>query len=188
MTDRPLVTREQAQAWLADGPLEAMADDVISAIHQHMGHDGQSDEANDWVGDLWSAIAALVMPSDLAATVVALHDEVERIEDDLTRALRVRNEALLAAAEELHPGPDGQDYLDREALIREWVDDGHERVDAMNAKQLECVQRVARLRTVLADVLGCFTERGHPGHPCLRTGWQDVEQVAEWRAALGGGS
>lgn len=45
-----------------------------------------------------------------------------------------------------------------------------------------------RLRALLREVLGSFTERGHPGHECLRTPWRSVEWVAEKRAAVTGPS
>lgn len=39
-----------------DGLPEDLYVDIESTIHQHCGHDGQSDEANDWVTDLMSAL------------------------------------------------------------------------------------------------------------------------------------
>ncbi len=47
-----------------------------------------------------------------------------------------------------------------------------------------CCTRVAELEQTLAEVLARFTEKGHPGVPCLRTGWQQVAQVEEWRDAI----
>ena len=40
-----------------------------------------------------------------------------------------------------------------------------------------------RLRGLLDEVLATFTEHGHPGSPCLRTGWHTVERVEAWREA-----
>ena len=42
------------------------------------------------------------------------------------------------------------------------------------------------LREVLRTVLTRFTEKGHPGRPCLRTDWVYVEQVERWREAIDG--
>jgi len=40
------------------------------------------------------------------------------------------------------------------------------------------------LENVLDEVLRNFHERGHPGTPCLRTGWVREDTVAGWRAVL----
>ena len=47
---------------------------------------------------------------------------------------------------------------------------------------------VERLRALLSEVVGYFTEKGYPGEACLRTGWIRVGTVDEWRAALDGGT
>lgn len=49
-----------SEEW-ADGLPEHLYTDIESTIHQHCGHDGQSDEANDWVTDLMSAITPLIV-------------------------------------------------------------------------------------------------------------------------------
>ena len=36
-------------------------------------------------------------------------------------------------------------------------------------------------RTALREALGWLTERGHPGKPCIRSGWIDAERVVELR-------
>lgn len=41
-----------------------------------------------------------------------------------------------------------------------------------------------RLCHTLSRVLDQFTEAGHPGEPCLRTPWQYVRTVEEWKRAL----
>ena len=44
---------------------------------------------------------------------------------------------------------------------------------------------VERLRGVLAEVLRTFAHRGHPGEPCLSSGWQRVRDVERWRREAG---
>lgn len=51
----------QQSADYPDGMPEHLHTDIESTIHQHMGHDGQSDEANDWVTDLMSALEPLIV-------------------------------------------------------------------------------------------------------------------------------
>jgi hypothetical protein len=44
--------------------------------------------------------------------------------------------------------------------------------------------RAQQLAGVLDEVLRHFTHKGHPGEPCLQTGWIREATVARWRAAL----
>ena len=45
-------------------------------------------------------------------------------------------------------------------------------------------ERANTAEATLRTVLDVFYEKGHPGRPCIRTGWIPVETVAKWRAAL----
>lgn len=45
-------------------------------------------------------------------------------------------------------------------------------------------QRLAEVITTLDDVLRHFVHKGHPGEPCLQTGWISERTVARWRAVL----
>lgn len=45
-------------------------------------------------------------------------------------------------------------------------------------------RRLAETRTVLDEVLRAFVHKGHPGEPCLQTGWISVGTVERWRAVL----
>ncbi|MGE4425464.1 MAG: hypothetical protein AB7G37_03315 [Solirubrobacteraceae bacterium] len=53
---------------------------------------------------------------------------LELAADDVRYAWEVRNRALKVAAEYLFPGPDGEDELGREALIRQWLEQAHDEV------------------------------------------------------------
>ncbi|MFF3310515.1 hypothetical protein [Streptomyces sp. NPDC002952] len=44
--------------------------------------------------------------------------------------------------------------------------------------------RVQELATVLNEVLRHFVHKGHPGEPCLQTGWISEKTVTRWRTAL----
>lgn len=44
---------------------------------------------------------------------------------------------------------------------------------------------VERLRALLADVLGSFTQSANLGGRCLRTGWVPEDVVEQWRRAAG---
>ncbi|MGA4867593.1 hypothetical protein ACPB9J_33710 [Streptomyces lavendulocolor] len=48
----------------------------------------------------------------------------------------------------------------------------------------EATARADRLSATLSDILSRFVHHGHPGEPCLQTGWIDVKTVERWRAAL----
>lgn len=54
-----------------------------------------------------------------------------------------------------------------------------------NATRAETAeQRRDELAATLADVLSHFTHKGHPGEPCLQTGWVAEKTFARWRAVL----
>jgi hypothetical protein len=40
------------------------------------------------------------------------------------------------------------------------------------------------LRSLLYEVLGHFIHKGHPGEPCLSSGWISVRTVQRWQGAL----
>lgn len=44
--------------------------------------------------------------------------------------------------------------------------------------------RLAETRVALDEVLRHFVHKGHPGEPCLQTGWISEKTVARWRAVL----
>jgi hypothetical protein len=48
------------------------------------------------------------------------------------------------------------------------------------------ITETRRLREHSKMVLGHFQERGHPGRPCVRTGWIAEESVDQWRQEVGG--
>lgn len=50
----------------------------------------------------------------------------------------------------------------------------------------ELAARVDELQATLTEVLGHFTQQGHPGEPCLRAGWIGVKQVDRWRRIAAG--
>jgi hypothetical protein len=46
--------------------------------------------------------------------------------------------------------------------------------------------RAKELVSVLDEVLRTFVHPGHPGRPCVQSGWVEVERVGRWRDALRG--
>jgi chromosome segregation ATPase len=136
------VTDEEAQQLAAE--LRERHDHWDWSDHQDL-HSRAADAIAGLLADKQHLQAAVARLDEALLERDDARAEVETLEDDLLRVLRVRNEALLAAAAELHPGPDGQDYLDRERLIREWVDEGHERVDEKDRQLTEAVARFASL-------------------------------------------
>lgn len=57
-------------------------------------------------------------------------------------------------------------------------------LDALYERVAATQARSEELRSTLVRVLSHFTERGHPGEPCLRTPWLTEKAVARWQAAL----
>lgn len=58
-------------------------------------------------------------------------------------------------------------------------------VDSINSDQLDALYaRRDQLASLLDEVLRQFVHKGHPGEPCLQTGWVSVRTVDRWRTAL----
>lgn len=76
------------------------------------------------------------------------------------------------------------------ALQRE-IQDAQEELARVEGDRTALLQRISqleghrrRLSSVLSAVLGQISERGHPGEPCLRTGWISERTVTGWRMEL----
>ncbi|WP_075737509.1 hypothetical protein [Streptomyces acidiscabies] len=52
------------------------------------------------------------------------------------------------------------------------------------AERARATQRADELAATLHDVLRHFVHPGHPGEPCLQTGWISVSTVTRWRNTL----
>jgi len=59
-----------------------------------------------------------------------------------------------------------------------------EQLEGLRLRLAREQQRTLALERTLQEVLHAFTQAGHPGRPCLRTGWIDVNAVARWRQTL----
>lgn len=47
------------------------------------------------------------------------------------------------------------------------------------------VQRAEMVEAALRELLAAFVHKGHPGKPCVRTGWISEDTITRWRATLG---
>jgi hypothetical protein len=54
----------------------------------------------------------------------------------------------------------------------------------MAAERYVLQEQRDQLRATLHDVLSNFVHKGHPGEPCLQSGWVREDTVAKWRAVL----
>lgn len=54
-------------------------------------------------------------------------------------------------------------------------------------ERMRMAARIDELTVALDDVLRSFYERGHPGTPCIRTGWVREDKFHEWHEVLRGG-
>jgi hypothetical protein len=87
--------------------------------------------------------------------------------------------------------PDPFGYEERERTGRnagltveaEATDMGSELDDAAATIANHTVE-INQLRHTLDEVLRHFVHKGHPGEPCLQTGWISERTVARWRAVL----
>jgi hypothetical protein len=60
----------------------------------------------------------------------------------------------------------------------------HAKLVAQCIRVEQAEERRDQLAATLAKVLSHFVHKGHPGEPCLQTGWIAEKTVAEWRAVL----
>jgi len=58
--------------------------------------------------------------------------------------------------------------------------------DKMARQATAAEERAEQLQKTLDEVLGHFTQQGHPGEPCLRTSWLPVGMVNRWRRVAAG--
>jgi hypothetical protein len=97
-------------------------------------------------------------------------------------ALRRRVEQAIDRGDQLRAQRDQVEELLRVA---------HETSNRSEAERARAVQRAERaeeqrdqLRVTLDEVLRHFVRKGHPGAPCLESGWVHEDTVARWRAVL----
>lgn len=58
-------------------------------------------------------------------------------------------------------------------------------LDELNSDQYDALHaELDQLRAALDEVLRRFVHKGHPGAPCLSSGWINETTVARWRATL----
>ncbi|WP_432124034.1 hypothetical protein [Streptomyces sp. C10-9-1] len=122
--------------------------------------------------------AALRTELAMKKAVIADH----RVEGE---ALREKLAALRARVAELEQ----QATSTRADALREAADAAEDvatEPDPAEAAQLSHQYRnqAEQLTDLLAEVLTHFTETGHPGQPCLRTGWVPTGRVEHWRTLL----
>ncbi|MGW0088269.1 hypothetical protein ACWDWS_04545 [Streptomyces sp. NPDC003328] len=60
----------------------------------------------------------------------------------------------------------------------------HDTSNTSETARAAAVQRADQLRATLDEILRQLVHKGHPGEPCLQTGWVSVRTVDRWRAAL----
>lgn len=131
-------------------------------------------------------LAAAVAERDTArAALKDAEQQNELLEGDVLRFLRQRNAALERAAAHFHPGPDGADDIIRRELVREWVDEGHDRVDEEDRQRLVAVQRMIAAESELAAAVA----RAETAEAELSMKRADVEALlydrqAEWQRAV----
>lgn len=62
---------------------------------------------------------------------------------------------------------------------------GRKNLDDMTSDDLDQLHdQLTETRAALDEVLRHFNHKGHPGEPCLQTGWISERTVARWRAVL----
>lgn len=108
--------------------------------------------------DRTDEIRLMAVRKHAASRISRLTEENETLQEDIARALRIRTRALRHLAEDLAPGPDGQDYIDREraidaALDRAYEDetDGEPLPHRMTASRDTLIAEIVRLNAAVVE-------------------------------------
>lgn len=127
-----------------------------------------------------------------------LHDRVDQaigkaLDDDPMHNLTDLQQRLTATvlAALLATGTDREQRIRLDDLTSNDLDDLYDDLDRyaeilgeMNERLVHLEQRADQLAVTLDDVLRHFIHKGHPGEPCLQTGWISERTVARWRETL----
>ncbi|MFD5058235.1 hypothetical protein [Streptomyces sp. NPDC058394] len=120
---------------------------------------------------------------DLADSIMPIVQAVAADRDRLAAELaRIRR--ALDPDDETYIRETVDDQLRLQTKVQELLRDNKQ----LRGEQAACITAELqrnRLAATLREVLDHFTEKGHPGELCLRTGWLREDTVAQWRAALG---
>ncbi|GHA01112.1 hypothetical protein ACFOOM_12395 [Streptomyces echinoruber] len=127
------------------------------------------------------------------AALLRQHVETEIRDADQARALAAQAQDLLGVAHETS----NRAEKERAAAVAELermrglltaenkrANDAIDREEAADRARAEAQRDRDQHAVTLAEVLRHFTEHGHPGEPCVRTGWIQTETVDRWRAVI----
>ncbi|MEV7011579.1 hypothetical protein [Streptosporangium sp. NPDC051022] len=89
-----------------------------------------------------------------------------------------------SVAEALIGAPAGQNHGRAVAQLDDFEQALGRADDEWRQRAVQAEERFVASQKILGDVLAVFTEHGHPGRACLRTGWVDEWRVTQWRRDL----
>jgi hypothetical protein len=138
----------------------------------------------------WAAV--IDQPSSPATPVEHLaakyKDELEQARKDAdicSRAARSAMEQRQEMAEERYALQEQRDQLDTAVdRVRKQLDETRAALRRTEGDRDAAEERRDELAATLHDVLSSFVHKGHPGKPCLQSGWIAEKTVAKWRAVL----
>lgn len=117
----------------------------------------------------------------LAAAEAGLAYHREPTSPDLDVIRRRNDRALREVQAVVDGGPDrwrnsfpGRPGYDTDSVVNAALFDGQ-----------NLMREVGQLRELVHEILGRFTQPGHPGEPCRSTGWIPEKQLTAWRQAAG---
>jgi hypothetical protein len=80
------------------------------------------------------------------------------------------------------PTPEAIDWQQRAEQAEDLLRIAHDTSNKSEAERARAVEHRDQLAAALREVLSHFVHKGHPGEPCLQTGWISEKTVARWRA------
>lgn len=119
------------------------------------------------------------------AEAAALRTHLDKLREPTAVDLMASQTRIDKAATELHLIAEGGPDRWRMSIPARLGHDSEPVIGAGLHEGDRLVREVGQLRDLVTDILGRFTHPGHPGEPCVRTGWIPEKQITAWRLAAG---
>jgi hypothetical protein len=134
-----------------------------------------TDQEQEFVADLVRAAKRKYAAEQRPELSDAVTAETKRLMERRTTTLRERAERAEEQRDQLAAAVD---------RVRKQLDETRTALRRAEGDRDAAEERRDLLAATLHDVLSSFVHKGHPGEPCLQSGWIAEKTVARWRTVL----
>lgn len=134
---------------------------------------------------LGDAVILALKVEQLRAQRDAARRELARRDTGLPVDLTAMRDRIERASQEIYAIAEGGPDRWRQSVPGRPGHDSDLLIDAGLRDGEHAIREANRLRGLIHEILGRFTQPGHPGEPCRRTGWTSEKQLTVWRQAAG---